>query len=246
MYLDNFITIKTFTYPSELAILRSRLEAEGIECRVLDELTAQVNPFYADAIGGVKLQVKESYVARTIEILKENGYLNDEVTQPSQIVIQLENTTSRIPFLNKLRLELRLMILIGFVVSLISGITYVVTLPSTFEQLTEQYWCVDQIMFKGKKYATNTHSFIQPSGMGFCQESIGVNINGIINLPGFNSFSAKGKWILEGDTLYINKVDTFGFVYNGYYHVKLSGNTLILESENTRMNCHSENINFSF
>ncbi len=36
--LDNFITIITFSHPVEFAVLQTRLEAEGIECRILDEL----------------------------------------------------------------------------------------------------------------------------------------------------------------------------------------------------------------
>jgi type III secretory pathway lipoprotein EscJ len=73
--LDNFVTVKTFSYPHEVAVIRARLESEGIECFVKDELTIQVQPFYSNAIGGVKLQVKESDLAQTIEILKETGYL---------------------------------------------------------------------------------------------------------------------------------------------------------------------------
>jgi DNA-directed RNA polymerase subunit RPC12/RpoP len=81
-HLDNFVTIMTFTYPMELAVLRGRLEADGIECRVLDELTVQVNPFYSNAIGGVKLQVRESDIQKAIGILIEGGYIKNEDLQP--------------------------------------------------------------------------------------------------------------------------------------------------------------------
>ena len=72
---DDFITVLTFTYPNEVVVIRARLESEGIECFVKDELTVQVNPFYSNAIGGIKLQVRESDLDRTIEILKEGGYV---------------------------------------------------------------------------------------------------------------------------------------------------------------------------
>jgi transketolase C-terminal domain/subunit len=39
--MDDFITIATFVFPSELVVAKSKLESEGIECRVLDELTVQ-------------------------------------------------------------------------------------------------------------------------------------------------------------------------------------------------------------
>jgi hypothetical protein len=73
--MNSWITIKTFTYPTEVAVLRSRLESEGIECFVQDELITQINPFYSNAVGGVKLQVRKEDVERAMEILKEGGYL---------------------------------------------------------------------------------------------------------------------------------------------------------------------------
>ena len=57
------------------------MESEGITCFVKDELTVQVNPFYSNAIGGVKLQVPESELNKAIEILKETGTINDEDLQ---------------------------------------------------------------------------------------------------------------------------------------------------------------------
>jgi ssDNA-binding Zn-finger/Zn-ribbon topoisomerase 1 len=65
------ITVNTYTLPHELAIHRSKLESMGIDCFVQDELTAQVHNFYSNAIGGVKLQVRESDVEDALEILKE-------------------------------------------------------------------------------------------------------------------------------------------------------------------------------
>jgi len=90
---EKFITVLTFTYAYEVVIIRGRLEAEGITCFVKDELTTQVHPFYSNAIGGVKLQVKESDLNQTIEILKETGYIKEEKTQPSQKFFLLKKHT---------------------------------------------------------------------------------------------------------------------------------------------------------
>lgn len=70
--LDTFITVKTFTYSQEAAIIHALLESEGIECYLKDELTAQINPFYSNAIGGIKLQVKKSDYSKALEILNES------------------------------------------------------------------------------------------------------------------------------------------------------------------------------
>ena len=85
MESEKFITVLTVTFPHEVAVIRGRLEAEGITCFVKDELTVQVNPFYSNAIGGVKLQVLESDFNQTVEILKETGYVKDTIEEPLQI-----------------------------------------------------------------------------------------------------------------------------------------------------------------
>ena len=54
---EKFITVLTATFASEVVVIRGRLESEGIICFVKDELTAQIQPFYSNAIGGVKLQI---------------------------------------------------------------------------------------------------------------------------------------------------------------------------------------------
>ena len=95
MSTNNFITVLTFSYPSEAAIIRGRLEAEGIECFVQDELTVQVNPFYSNAVGGVKLQVRESDLEQAVEILKEAGYIKEEDFKPSKLELFLQKIFSK-------------------------------------------------------------------------------------------------------------------------------------------------------
>jgi hypothetical protein len=67
--MDNPVTIRSYTYPTEAAIMRSRMESEGITCFLKNELSIQINPFYSNALGGVELQVDESDVERAQEIL---------------------------------------------------------------------------------------------------------------------------------------------------------------------------------
>ena len=68
---DKFTTILTGTFGSEIAVVRSKLESEGIDCFVKNELTAQVLPHISNAVGGVKLQIRESDLARALEILNQ-------------------------------------------------------------------------------------------------------------------------------------------------------------------------------
>jgi hypothetical protein len=82
--MDNWVTIKTFTLPSEAVVIRARLESEGIECFLKDELTAQVNPFYSNAVGGVKLQVRENKQQEAIEILTNSDGKAELEEQPAE------------------------------------------------------------------------------------------------------------------------------------------------------------------
>ena len=76
--MQKFITIKTFTFAYELAVLKGRLESEGIQCFIKNENFSQIASLYSNAIGGVQLQVLESDIPEAIEILKEGDYLNAE------------------------------------------------------------------------------------------------------------------------------------------------------------------------
>jgi hypothetical protein len=82
---DKYITVYTCTYPSEIAVVKGRLQAENIECSVQDELTIEANPFYSNALGGVKLQVKESDYDKALAILNENVILEEETVSESAI-----------------------------------------------------------------------------------------------------------------------------------------------------------------
>jgi hypothetical protein len=232
----------TFNHPIELAVLRSRLEADGIECNLLDEYTTEANPFYANAIGGVKLQVLENDVQRAVEVLKEEGYLKDEHLNHPDILEKLDKTTSRLPILKNLRVELRLMVIITIVVLIFGGIYYFATLPSTFERLTKHTWCVDYVTYNGQDFKPKTVESIHIiRGGGDCQERMGINTSGSLRLPGFNSPSAKGIWTLEDNAFHIFHIDTFDFVYNGFYDIDFLDHVLILSSSTTTIYCHPQN-----
>lgn len=79
----NLITVATFGQAHELAVVRARLEWEGIPCHLKDEFTVQAHPFYSNAIGGIKLQVASEDVDRALEILVEAGVLHFEKAGPA-------------------------------------------------------------------------------------------------------------------------------------------------------------------
>lgn len=52
-------------------LVRHRLESEGIDTWIVDENMASVYPLYNQAIGGVKVAVRESEAAIATEILRD-------------------------------------------------------------------------------------------------------------------------------------------------------------------------------
>lgn len=69
---DTFKTIAQFQYSTEAQIIKGRLEAEGIQVFLSDNLTIDNDPLVSQAIGGVKLKVlarqalKAQYILDTI------------------------------------------------------------------------------------------------------------------------------------------------------------------------------------
>ncbi len=132
--MPKLVIIYTATYPQDILVLRARLESENIECFVQDELTLQTNPFYSNAIGGVKLQVKQEDAELAKEVLREGGYIPEG--EDKKVVDSPFNR-----FFNKLFVNGRLQIpwkklMIGTVLILIIiGAAYWISMPDTEEIL---------------------------------------------------------------------------------------------------------------
>jgi Putative prokaryotic signal transducing protein len=65
---DTFVTIARYPYSTEAQIVKGRLEADGIEVFLRDNITIDTDPLVSQAIGGVKLKVlaKDEKAAREI------------------------------------------------------------------------------------------------------------------------------------------------------------------------------------
>ncbi len=68
MTKSTFVTIAKYQYSSEAQIAKGRLEADGIDVFLADNLTIDTDPLVSNAIGGVKLKVnfKDEWKARDI------------------------------------------------------------------------------------------------------------------------------------------------------------------------------------
>jgi hypothetical protein len=67
----NFVTVATFTYHFEYAILRIVLDQKGIQYVFENETMLSVFPFYSNALGGISLKVHKNDVSLTQQILED-------------------------------------------------------------------------------------------------------------------------------------------------------------------------------
>ena len=72
---ENWKIVLVSTLPQDIYLARSYLESEGIDTWLKDELTAQVQNFYSNAIGGVKLMVQAADAGRARDLLTGAGYI---------------------------------------------------------------------------------------------------------------------------------------------------------------------------
>ena len=83
--MGRFITVVTFQYPHEAYVIKSKLESEGINVLLHNELIVQAQSFLSNALGGVQLQIDESDLERAKPILSAAGFLDDNAEQPSAL-----------------------------------------------------------------------------------------------------------------------------------------------------------------
>jgi hypothetical protein len=67
---NTFKTIARFQYSAEAQIIKGRLEADGIQVFLSDNLTIDTDPLISNAIGGVKLKVLSHQAIEAENILK--------------------------------------------------------------------------------------------------------------------------------------------------------------------------------
>lgn len=68
---EKLVTLRRYMYPSEAYPLMSKLESEGINCFLNGENTITVHPFLSNAIGGVRLTIRESDLDKANNIIRQ-------------------------------------------------------------------------------------------------------------------------------------------------------------------------------
>jgi len=94
---DSLVTLATFSKPTDAYLALGKLQADGIDAVVFDDNVVSVNWLYSNAVGGVKLKVREPEVQRAMEILSEDLSAIaeiDETAPPVQPAVQCPRCSS--------------------------------------------------------------------------------------------------------------------------------------------------------
>ncbi len=67
--MKDFVTVAVFNLPSEISVLKSILENEGIPYFFENETIVSIDPFASIAYGGIKLKVHQTDVEMVRSIL---------------------------------------------------------------------------------------------------------------------------------------------------------------------------------
>lgn len=78
--MNPFVTAAIFNYPHEIAVLKHRLEMEGIAHFFENEGMASVAPMYSVALGGIRLKVHPDDLDTVRSIL-------DDLDDPTRLTI---------------------------------------------------------------------------------------------------------------------------------------------------------------
>ncbi|HEY0978383.1 MAG TPA: hypothetical protein VGE21_13000 [Flavobacteriales bacterium] len=239
-----FVTIAEFVLPSDLVIARSRLEHEGIECQVQDELTVQVNNLWSNAVGGVKLQVPSEDAERARAFLKEWGFLREGVDPPAGFWLKLDAWTRDLPLVGRMDLLIaRLTVIMVPVLALLIVLAWLLLSPSLTEKLAGTTWCIEEVVHDGifiepRSLPGSGAPFVQMIYEG-CSETLDFDRSGSVKVPGFDTPASSGTWIVDGSRLrFMYLVDERG-IFAEAFKVSMDRDHLQLRSARTTIMCRS-------
>lgn len=58
--MNDFVVVAVFTFPAEVAVIKSLLDSENIPYIINDELMVSIDPLASIAYGGIKLKVHKN------------------------------------------------------------------------------------------------------------------------------------------------------------------------------------------
>lgn len=132
------IVVAVFQYPHEAFIIKSKLEAHGVEVFLKDELTIQTYDLLSNAVGGIKLQIYESDLEIALPLLKEAGLIFDNEEETLGALNWIDERTNKIPIVKRWPVEIRSIFIATLFIIMVVFTWVLVNMPSKEERLIAQ------------------------------------------------------------------------------------------------------------
>lgn len=245
--MPDFIYITTLNGLQELYIVKPLLQEEGIRFYIKNENMIQMNPLYANATGGLDVMVESPDAQRAYDILKEAGYIIEEIKPLKLPLIDIisesfHSVSDSIVQIKNHRLFKHFGVsktLIGLTALLL---TIVFTTAYVFRNKAENVmgeWCVVEMYYNNTPLQPHTIGYKKQIWHG-CEESVMFISNGYVYLPGIGSKEVVGDYIIEDDEIVITQCDTLEALYKGTYDYEFDsyGENVTLASENMVLYLH--------
>ena len=177
----------------------------------------------------------------------------------------MDTLTAKLPLIGKSIVEIRFFILVALALIIVSVPIVFLSLPSTLEKLIANSWCVDTIYYNGRELTPYTLGIRMESGYDNCSETMQFRENGVVGLPGINSYSERARWVFRNDSLIITswsvghdftmgrnpeiieKEDTAKkSIYPGEYSLEIKDNRIKMQSNNVTILGKAYRFDFGF
>lgn len=210
------------------------MELEGIDASIPDEYTADVAPFYSQAIGGIRIQVNAKDFDQAHAILTENGYLKAEPTAENKVLKWINQITLQLPIIKYWRSEVRILSFVIVVLALIITPLVFFSQPTFKDQITSHNWCLTKATLKGKDLRIINSQF--KITLNTCEHLVNFYTSGKFDVPKFEDAAPIVSWDEYGKGIYVHvdstrnnsKLATF---FEGEYEIFQMGDLLELKKD---------------
>lgn len=147
----------------------------------------------------------------------------------------------------KISLGYRIILVVIIFITVLATVIYFIIKPTPLELLSKGTWCVDRIYYRNVLVGPATKVFVyfqDNDGNIPCTDIADFRTNGVLVLPGINSYAIRGTWKMDEDGNLFMDADSIKNVFNGEYEVNVTEKFLQLRNENTTILAHKDNYTF--
>lgn len=117
--MTSLVTVYNVDAYQQAVMLKSQLEAGGVEVFLGNEHVVQTSPHYSQLAGGIKIQVSSTQMELARDLLISFGYIKPQAEKNYPLLQKLNDWTSKWPVIGDKSVQVRLFLLLMCVVTLL-------------------------------------------------------------------------------------------------------------------------------